>query len=138
MTRMGATLLVSVLGVLACTQSPTGPAAESLLGIIVPWGGDEPQIAIRPTADAVRVTVVTYGDGCDSMGETVVTIREGTIEVTPRDVRTTVPGGGCADVRPRFEHDVTIGLDAARPWTVVVRGRRADVGDTIVVTRTIE
>ncbi len=121
-----------------CKQSPTLPNREQLLGIIVPWGQDSAQIAVRAEEDRVVVSIKTYGDGCYSKGETAIVRSGGRVEITPIDVRTGPPGAGCVDILRTFKHEVVVGFEVPRPWTLVIRGRKMPSGESISIVRLIE
>ncbi len=123
--------------VAACAQTPTDAKTEALIGILIPAGRDSAQINAVADGARLKVSIKTYGDECDSKGETRVTIHGSNVEITPMDSRTTRSGRGCADILREFDHFVDVAIDAQRPWIVKVNGRIAATGLPVSVTRVI-
>lgn len=110
----------------------------------IEYYGDPVQVEI-PT-DATRgseftVTVVTYGGGCVSEGETETDIDGLNVVVTPYDYDVSgqlPPNGACTDELNLFEHETTLRFDRAGTATVVIRGQRKPSQEIFSVKRTIE
>ena len=123
-----------VLVTLAC-GNPAGEAFD-IMDLIAAGTGVQPgivkfydsiDIRVPGTAavgESVTIAVVTWGGGCVSKAETVVTTSGLSVLVEPMD-RVTDPGprGACTEQLLGFDHEATVVFDQTGDATVEIRGR---------------
>jgi len=125
------------------TTLPTDPNRVRVMGAIAGFNNDDPQITIVPQNANVLVKVITYGDGCLSKGETVVTVEGSVATITPYDY--TASAGVCTQQLVSFSHTATVDFRGAKgAATIRVQGldqSRASLdnqrGVPVTVERTI-
>lgn len=122
----------------------TDPDRVRVLGQIAGYLEGDPQVSLEQDGRAITVRVTTYGSGCHTPGETDVVVEGLTATITPWDY-TAPPGTGCTDQLLSFEHRVAVQFASSGTAELRIRGidigsRSATnmVGDTLVVTRTVE
>lgn len=108
---------------LAGCEGPSGPDRVLEPGIIVGAFEDDPQVALTTEGDSLTVEVTTYGDGCQSKGETRVTVDVDTRSATVAPFDWSATGGTCTAILNSFDHAVTLDLEGGGEWTIVVAGR---------------
>lgn len=116
-----------VLALLLATAcyDPLGPREELVIGTVA-FYSEPVEIDVPHTVQAgvpFPVQVRTYGGGCERIGPTEVTSRDGGALVVPRDFTTTGPGIACADVLKWFDHEAQVVLQTPGSSTVTIRGR---------------
>ena len=115
------------------------------LGEIAGYMEGDPQIGLERDGRTVTVLITTYGSGCHTtLGETDVVVDGLMATITPWDY-TARPGTGCTRQLLAFEHRAVVQFASAGTAQLRIRGidvssRSAAnmVGDTVVVTRTVE
>lgn len=130
---------------LACTSTtPTGPDQRRQLGTIAGYQTNDPRITLVADGRTVIVSVITYGGGCDSKGETEVVVNGLSAVVTPYDYWTSTTGA-CTDILRSFAHSTTIEFVESGTAQIIIRGldRRTRTpknpdGDTLSVVRSVE
>ena len=115
-------LVAMVLVGMGCNGDPTEPGRE-----LVPWwivGGNpgDPRVTLIVEGRALRIEVLSYGDGCREKGELRVskslTSRRVTVTPFDRETRAEI----CAAILLTFEHSAEIDFDTIGDWTIVVAG----------------
>lgn len=133
-------LLVVSFGLLSGCSSSTEPTATRVLGTIIGFNADDPQISVVVDGRAARVTVLTYGNGCFSAAGTDVEVNRLEATVAPYDYD---PGCNQRDLR-QVEHTATVHFDEAGTAQIYIKGLDVSrlsssnpVGDTVMVERTV-
>lgn len=134
---MRSLLVLSAIGLLTGCGWVVGPEEGTRLGVISFY--DDPVVISLPEVVApgipFEVTVLTYGGGCVSAGETEVEVLGSTVDITPRDVHT--GHNVCTDILNIFEHSALVTL--TDPGTAVIRfhGAQEPEGRRITIERPI-
>lgn len=125
----------SLLAVAACTPTSSDGHARELGNIHFQDG--VPQItaptAVRP-GQSFTMTVVTWGGGCTTMGDTEVTVDRDTVDVRPYDLVEKGANISCPDILKTFSHQVTLRLDQPGMNTVRIHGRRPPETEPLLIT----
>jgi hypothetical protein len=117
---------IVTLGLLVtCCSDPMGTALERELvpGMIDGRGGDNPRITPNVNETSVTIAVVTMGDACYEQGELRVSVswENRTVSVSPFDWVSY--NQDCPTFHLTFTHSITVDLEEAGLWTVVVIGQ---------------
>lgn len=130
----------TLLGVAACSDPVIIDNRQLRPGILVnngiPAAIDVPLFVDR--GQTVNVTVVTFGTGCDEIGDTQVNGQNNEIEIVPRDwFVIPLPSQVCtADIR-QFTHSAQLSFNQTGPATIRFLGRREPGGDDITLVAEI-
>lgn len=133
---------VSIVGLLLLTAcSVTEPGSQRVLGTIIGFDENDPQITVSADGSRVTATIATYGNGCYSVAETDVEVSGRTATITPFDRD---PGCLQRDLKV-LEHVVRIEFPSAGTATIRVKGLdKSNLGaadldpDTVVVERSVD
>jgi len=139
----GFLVCAGALVLVASCKGATEPARVRELGVVAGYRDGDPQITLRTAGRTVYVSVLTYGGGCESKGETESVVRGLEAEIRPYDY-TVVAGTVCTSELKVFAHEAALefrqsGTARVRIYGIDNRGRTAQepLGDTITVERTI-
>lgn len=109
---------------------------------IAGYDADDPHIGVSVENGVLRVSVISYGNGCYSKGETEVKVSQNSrvVDVMPYDYRSA--RGACPDILLMFEHVATVPFGSPGAVKIRVHGRRRDqlyagsaIGAALVVER---
>jgi hypothetical protein len=118
---------LSLVGaVSACARDGIVEQIGQIQGDGAPLGIQVPDSA--RLGESVLITLVTYGNGCMSRGDTEISIREDDVEITPYD-RRNVGTGTCPTILLEFEHDLTVVFDTAGSKRIRINGRHTGTRD---------
>lgn len=82
--------------------------------------------AIVRVGEVFQVTITTFGDGCDSAGDTGVVFDANGVTLWVYDITAaTHPGVVCTSILKRLRHTVNISFDAPGERVIRVWGRRS-------------
>lgn len=129
---------------LACAgTTATAPDQGRRLGAIAGFKPNDPNVTVVAEGRTVTVSVTTYGGGCESKGETEVTVEGLFAVVSPYDYTSTTTVA-CPDILKSFVHSTTIQFAGPGMAQITVRGLEGGIrtvnrpGDTLSVVRTVE
>jgi hypothetical protein len=129
-----------LFGAVACSDPVIIDNRQLRPGILVN-NGIPATIDIPLTVDhgqTVDVHVVTFGTGCDEIGDTQVNGQANDLEIVPRDwFVIPLPGQACtADIK-QFIHSAQVTFNQTGPATIRFLGRREPGGDDITLVANI-
>jgi|GEM_PF-2367778 len=108
------------------SQPLASPEPTRVPGVIEFFNEDTTNVVQVPEDVATNtpfdVTIVTFGDGCDSVGDAQVTMTGNTADITVYDYRTL--GVACIQPLNRFPRTVTLQFPLAGNGVVRVHGQR--------------
>ncbi len=92
-----------------------------------------------PPGAQFSIAFVTFGPGCDEVGETLNTVNGNEIEIHPLDWTPVRPTAMCPDSIVRiFPHSVEVQVNQSGPARVRVHGRREPGGTDVIFAATIQ
>lgn len=132
-------ILAAATFLFGCSSS-VAPDTPRVLGTIIGYSPDDPEIETTVSGRLLTVQVTTYGNGCYSSAGTEVSVRGLEATLTPYDYE---PGCATRDLI-RVRHTATVQFEEGGTARIRVRGldvsdRSAEdmVGDTVTVERTV-
>jgi hypothetical protein len=133
--------ILAVALLLSACSSVLGSERIRAPAEIAGYNDGDPQVVVNVQGGAVNVSVVSYGNGCYSKGETEVRVSGRTVNVHPYDYR---DRGVCTDILLSFLHEATVVVGSPGPVTIRIHGqdRRGHAGPpgvtaNLVVERTV-
>jgi hypothetical protein len=103
--------------------APTEPERKLVPGLIEGFRQDDPRITLGMDGTSLTIGVVSYGNTCREKGELRVAASQEThtVSVSPFDWLST--RRICDDILRIFDHSITVELEEAGSWTVVLTGQ---------------
>jgi len=128
--------VVALLSLAAC-DSVFGPDEDRRTGVIAHYG--DPVVLSAPDTVQVgvpfEISIVTYGNGCLSEGETQVRVRGLQVDVTPYDIHS--GAAACDDILNYFPHRVTLALPTPGLAHLLFHGKQEPDNLRITVGREV-